>query len=38
VKPPRSWVRLWFNQCCHAFVAFPLSGFHVKARPPKRPG
>ena len=31
-------MRLSFNQCSHAFVAFSLGNFRVKARPPERPG
>ena len=31
-------LRLWFNQCSHAFVAFSIANFRVKAAPPERPG
>jgi hypothetical protein len=29
-------MRLSFNQCCHAFVAFSPPNFRVKAPPPER--
>ncbi|WP_159010752.1 hypothetical protein [Bradyrhizobium sp. S69] len=31
-------MRLWFNRCGHAIVAFSGGQFRVKARLPERPG
>src|SRR5262249_6630426 len=34
--PPEAGLQLWFNQCSHAFVAFPRVELRVKAPPPER--
>src|SRR5262245_59800060 len=33
---PEEVLQLWFNQCSHAFVAFPRVELRVKAPPPER--